>query len=294
MKSVLPRTVMVDDKTYEVMAIKQGGMGKVWLLQSAFDHAQDAIYRRHIAVKTFGGSEEREAIERELNIWISLQHECILPLRKIGRLDYGLAAIMPKMDGDLNDLIEATGPLPEKEVAKIVGRAVSALSYVWKNFRVLHLDLKPSNLLMDARGIGTVKVADWGISRIASGERNVLDVRGVGQRAGIPLHRTAYAAGTPLFMAPERFAPSWSMAPCIDIYSLGMMSIYLASGALPFSVLGLNAWTEIATGAYYENAKGLLRSKAPKFRDYCLGCIHPDPGARTREYDHVERRLKAI
>lgn len=290
MKAAHQATVMVDHKTYEVLGVKKGGMGKVWLLQSAYDDGHDAIYRRQIAVKTFGGAEEGQEIERELNIWISLQHESILPLRKIGRLDYTLAAIMPKMDGDLNDLMENTGPFAERQIIKVLGRVVGALSYAWKQFRILHLDLKPSNLLTNAQAIDAVRVADWGISRIA----RPFDVANVRHWGAASSDRTAYAAGTPLFMAPERFSKSWSMEPCVDIYSLGMMAIYLATGALPFNLARAEWCTEIISGAYYENARKLLQPHSGGFREFCLACVHPHPSARAQDYARVERMLRAI
>jgi hypothetical protein len=59
-------------------------MGRVWLLDRAFDEGYNAIYGQRIAVKTFDLMENEAAITKELNIWISLSHRSILPLRKSG------------------------------------------------------------------------------------------------------------------------------------------------------------------------------------------------------------------
>ncbi len=74
------KRVLVDDRTYNVMSVRNGGMGRVWLLEQAFEEPLDPIYKRRIAVKTFDFASDQHAIERELNVWISLQHEFILPL----------------------------------------------------------------------------------------------------------------------------------------------------------------------------------------------------------------------
>ena len=80
------KRVLVDDKTYSVMSVRNGGMGRVWLLEQTFDDSFDPIYRRRIAVKTFDFMKDEPAIEHELNIWISLDHRSVAPLKKIGRL----------------------------------------------------------------------------------------------------------------------------------------------------------------------------------------------------------------
>lgn len=57
------KAVLIDDRTYNVLSVKQGGMGRVWMLAQAFDEPFDPIYRRRIAVKTFDeGSEWPDAV----------------------------------------------------------------------------------------------------------------------------------------------------------------------------------------------------------------------------------------
>lgn len=131
------KRVLVDDRTYEVLAVKKGGMGSVWLLKQAFDAGHDPIYRHRIAVKTFDGNAHSEQVEQELNIWISLEHPSILPLKKIGRLDYRLAAIMPWMQGSLDDTLEQRGSLSESEVALVLLRVAEALDHAWTALRIL-------------------------------------------------------------------------------------------------------------------------------------------------------------
>jgi hypothetical protein len=64
--------VLVDARTYSVMSVRNGGMGHVWLLEQTFDYPFDPIYRKRIAVKTFDFVKDEQAVERELNIWVSL------------------------------------------------------------------------------------------------------------------------------------------------------------------------------------------------------------------------------
>lgn len=57
--------VLVDDKTYNVTSVRNGGMGRVWLLEQAFEEPLDPIYKRRIAVKTFDFVSDDRAVERE-------------------------------------------------------------------------------------------------------------------------------------------------------------------------------------------------------------------------------------
>jgi serine/threonine protein kinase len=288
------KTVLIDDRTYNVLSVKQGGMGRVWLLAQTFDEPFDPIYRRQIAAKTFDEGSDRGRIEEELNIWISLQNPFILPLKKIGRLNYRLAAIMPLMTGSLDDLLEARGSMSEQNVTRILRDTINALLYAWNSFKILHLDLKPSNILIEDESARAIKVADWGISRIAAERRMSRGFGAVRDRAGYFDLHTAYSAGTALFMAPERFSGKWGLSPAVDIYSLGMMAIHLNTGVLPFRVGEIDPGIEISQGSYYSNAELLLEQRSPQFRRLCLCCIHPDPARRPSRYEDLLRMLNAV
>lgn len=289
----VPKSVLVDDKTYNIISVRNGGMGRVWLLEQAFDETFDPIYRRRIAVKTFDFVEDDRAVEKELNIWISLIHPSILPLKKIGRLNYRLAAIMPLLEGSLDDVLEERGALSEGEVSRILLSVTEGLSYAWKSFGILHLDLKPSNVLVEDRSASRIKIADWGISRLSS-DRQINLPRYDKISKDLLDQRTAYSAGTPLFMSPERFSGDWSLSPTVDIYSLGLMAIQLNTGTLPFRSKLVDPLEEIVTGSLLNNAHLVLVNRSDRFRHFCLSCIHPDPARRPNDYRDIATELKRI
>ena len=288
------KQVLVDDRTYSVMSVRNGGMGRVWLLEQTFDDSIDPIYQRRIAVKTFDFMKDEQAIEHELNIWISLNHRSVVPLKKIGRLNYRLAAIMPLLDGSLDDVIEARGSLSEQEVSKIILNIVDGLEYAWSAFKILHLDLKPSNVLVENDSPIHVKIADWGISRLAAENQRVRGLKGNVAPVAPYDQKTAYAAGTPLFMAPERFSGDWALSPTADIYSLGMIAVQLNTGILPFRFGQVNPAEEIATGSFFENISQMLENRSDDFRRFCLQCIHPNPTARPSTFRDVATQLDSI
>lgn len=288
------KQVLLDDRTYSVMSIRNGGMGRVWLLEQTFDDSFNPIYRRRIAVKTFDFMRDEQAIEHELNIWISLDHRSILPLKKIGRLNYRLAAIMPLLDGSLDDLLEARGALNEQEVLRIIWDIVDGLEYAWTSFRILHLDLKPSNVLVESGSPIRTKIADWGISRLALERSSDSGLKSHSATDATYGQKTAFAVGTQLFMAPERFSGNWTLSPAADIYSLGMIAVQLNTGILPFRFGQVDPAEEIASGSFLENARQMLENRSESFRNFCLRCIHPNPIVRPSDYRNVASQLNSI
>lgn len=87
---------------------------------------------------------------------------------------------------------------------------------------VVHRDVKPENVLIDANG--TIKVVDFGLARL---DENV------GATAAT-LTRTGVAMGTPLYMSPEQ-ARGGKIDSRSDIYSLGIVAYRMLTGTAPFS-----------------------------------------------------------
>lgn len=125
-----------------------------------------------------------------------------------------------------------------------------------------HLDLKPSNVLVESSPALRIRIADWGISRLAAENRRVRWLKDASTPTETYDQKTAYAVGTPLFMAPERFSGNWALSPTADIYSLGMMAVQVSTGSLPFHFGKVDPVEEIATGSYFENARQLLGNRS--------------------------------
>ena len=291
MKPKNENRVLLDHHYYRTIAVKAGGMGRVWLLIKDPAEQFDWIYRSGLAVKTFDFVNDEQIVEQELNHWVTLDHPAILPLLKIGRLNYQLAAVMPMREGSLQDLLEEHRVLGEKEVLSILRQLISGLDYAYHRWTLLHLDLKPSNVLILSKNPLKVQIADWGISRLA-GEQMLANTKA---RKGLTNRGemiTSYSAGTPIFMAPERFSGLWSLSPQADIYSLGMMAIMLNTGVLPFRFGPIDPVDEIITGSYMENVKTILSDRSPSFVRLCFECIHPLAEHRPKNYQDLVRHIR--
>ncbi|MFF9282006.1 protein kinase domain-containing protein [Streptomyces griseosporeus] len=115
----------------------------------------------------------------------------------------------------LADRIRAGGPLRGAELRRLALGLVEALRDIHRA-GVVHRDLKPANVLMAEDG---PRVIDFGISRAAENQT---------------LTETGLLIGTPPFMSPEQLADSRSVGPASDVFSLGALLAFAATGRGPF------------------------------------------------------------
>ncbi|XP_043282987.1 dual specificity mitogen-activated protein kinase kinase 6 [Venturia canescens] len=128
--------------------------------------------------------------------------------------------------------------IPEDILGKIAFAVVSALDYLYSQLRVIHRDVKPSNILINREG--QVKICDFGISGyLVNSVAKTID------------------AGCKPYMAPERIDPSGDPSHYdirSDIWSLGISLVELATGKFPYE-----SW-----GTPFEQLKQVVEDDPPK------------------------------
>ncbi|MFD0363920.1 serine/threonine-protein kinase [Nocardia sp. GCM10030253] len=102
--------------------------------------------------------------------------------------------------------------------AVAVGLACAAGLEAAHRHRILHRDVKPSNLMFGTGG--AIKLTDFGIAKIVGGDETLVT-------------RTGEIVGTPSYIAPEQ-ARGQPLTPATDVYALATMLYQLLSGVLPF------------------------------------------------------------
>ncbi|MBI1723433.1 MAG: protein kinase [Gemmatimonadetes bacterium] len=200
---------------YEVEEeLGRGGMAIVF-------RAREVHLARDVAIKvlppelTFGkGAIER--FKREAKTAAALDHPNIIPIYRItpgGRLFW---YAMKFLEGrSLADILEEKGLLTVAETLGILEQVAEALDYAHQR-SVIHRDVKPGNVMLDARG--RVIVTDFGIAKeLQSGA----------------LTGSGAILGTPYYMSPEQ-CRGGQLTGAADQYSLGVMAYQMLSGHLPF------------------------------------------------------------
>ncbi|MFI8433073.1 protein kinase [Streptomyces sp. NPDC079020] len=115
----------------------------------------------------------------------------------------------------LAEAVFRTGPLPEP-VVRAVGSGLARALADMHGVRVLHRDLKPGNVLLAADG---PKVIDFGIAQAFEATQ---------------LTRTGVVVGTPGYISPEHVNGSQALVPASDVFCLGAVLAYAASGRGPY------------------------------------------------------------
>jgi len=194
-----------------------GGTATVYL-------AHDSKHDRKVAIKVLSPELARvlgtERFLNEIRITANLQHPHILPLFDSGEADSQLYYVMPFVAGEtLKDRLEREQRLDIAESIAI-GRSVAAALHYAHQQNVVHLDIKPENVMLSA---GLPLVADFGIaSALRSAQTDDED------------EETLAAFGTPGYCSPEQAAGDPVDARS-DVYSLGCLMYEMVTGERPYN-----------------------------------------------------------
>ena len=207
---------------YEIAdEIGRGGMGIVY-------RARDPRLKRNVAVKLLPPdlafrADVRSRFLREAETAARLNHPHIVPIYAVDERDGLVYFVMALVDGEsVGDRVKKAngGRLPVAEARRILREVAEALAYAHGR-GVVHRDIKPDNILLDARGGGAM-VTDFGIARAAT-------------EGDSRLTATGTALGTPTYMSPEQCAADRELDGRSDLYSLGTVAYHMLTGAPPFT-----------------------------------------------------------
>jgi len=196
--------------------IGKGGMGLVFL-------GRHVRLGRLVAIKelppTFAAdSRVRERFSTEARTLATLSHPHIVPIYDYVEREGLCLIVMEELPGGtVWDRFTTTGLKPPTACAVVLA-CCAALQHAHDK-GVLHLDVKPDNLMF-ARD-QAIKVTDFGISRVLSGDETLGTLDG-------------QVLGTPAYMSPEQ-ARGAELTPASDVYSAGIMLYELLSGHLPWT-----------------------------------------------------------
>ncbi|CAM5380651.1 serine/threonine-protein kinase [Streptomyces aurantiogriseus] len=156
----------------------------------------------------------------------------------------------------LAERIKADGPLRGAELRRLALGLVEALRDIHRA-GVVHRDLKPGNVLMAEDG---PRVIDFGISRVTENQT---------------LTETGHMIGTPPFMSPEQLTDARSVGPATDVFSLGALLTYAATGRGPF-----DADSPYLTAYRVMNEEPALEHLPPSLRAIVVRCLAKSAGER--------------
>ncbi|MET9649569.1 serine/threonine-protein kinase [Streptomyces sp. NPDC006460] len=192
-----------------------GGMGRVYLARSEGGRtvAVKVVHEEHASDQRF-----RARFRREVEAVRKVGEHFTAPV-----LDADPEADRPWVatgfvpGPSLEQVVRGHGPLPAESILALADGLLKALRGI-HGAGILHRDLKPSNVMLTVEG---PRVIDFGIARALEPSVDSL------------LTSTGLVVGSPGFMAPEQVRGE-SLGPAADVFALGCVLMYAATGRLPF------------------------------------------------------------
>ncbi len=203
--------------------IGRGGMGEVY-------RGRHAQLGREAAIKLIAtggaraGGTSTARLQREAIAAARLDHPGVVRVFDCGETADGRTYLaMELVEGEGLDQVIARAPMPPRRAVEVVRDAARALHFAHER-RIVHRDVKPSNILVTPEG--RAKVTDFGVARLLDHE-------------GPRLTATGAFVGTPQYMAPEQLQASQSVGPASDVYGLGATFYEALTGRPPIEIEGI-------------------------------------------------------
>jgi serine/threonine-protein kinase len=203
-----------------------GGIGSVYLVERRVGGALQRSALKVLAPHSAGPA-FIERFRREQHILASLDHPNITRMLDAGMSDGGQPyLVMEFVDGEHLDTYCNARKLGITERLQLFLRVCDAVGYAHRNL-IVHLDLKPSNILVTADG--TVKLLDFGTSKLIQPDSLL----------------TTTVMATPAYASPEQLRNEPVTTSC-DIYALGAILFELLAGCRPGNKASVAAMIERA------------------------------------------------
>src|SRR6184192_1832404 len=191
-----------------------GGMANVYL-------AEDEVLGRRVAIKILndrhaGDDQFVERFRREAKNAAGLSHPNIVSIYDRGEAEGTYYIAMEYLDGrSLKELIVSRGPAPVNIAIDYARQILAAIRFAHRH-GIVHRDIKPHNVLVDAEG--RVKVTDFGIARAGASQ----------------MTEAGSIVGTAQYLSPEQ-AKGAPVDQTSDLYSVGVVLYEMLTGRVPYT-----------------------------------------------------------
>jgi serine/threonine-protein kinase len=261
---------VVDGRYTVLQRIGSGGMADVWL-------ADDTHLQRRVALKVLHArfAQDGEFVERfrrEAEAAAGLQHPNVVAVFDRGDVDGTYYIAMQYLEGrTLKQLIDA-GLTPEQAVG-LIRQVLEGARFAHRH-GVVHRDLKPQNVIVDADGKATV--TDFGIARAGVSE----------------ITQAGSVMGTPHYLSPEQ-AQGFDVTAVSDLYSIGVMLYEALTGRVPFEADSAVAIAMKQVSQPPQRPSSINPQISPALDAVVMRALEKEPGQRFQSADAFIAALDA-
>jgi serine/threonine protein kinase len=190
------------------------GRGKFGIVKKCVDKATGREYAaKFIACN---GKAARDEVLHEIDVMNELNHKRLLRLEAAYDLGKEMVLVMELITGgELFEKLVQEDFISEQIATSYLEQLLDGLGYMHRK-NILHLDLKPENMMLVRPGSKRIKIIDYGLARKYN-----------------PNQKLQVMQGTPEFAAPEVIAYE-GVTPATDVWAVGGITYVVLSGLSPF------------------------------------------------------------
>lgn len=253
-----PPGTILGERFRIVGPLGRGGMGEVY-------RADDLKLAQSVALKFLPEhvTEDQRRLDllyNEVRLARSVSHPSVCRVYDIGEIEGQHFLSMEFIDGeDLSSLLRRIGRLPSDKGIEIARQICGGL-YAAHERGVIHLDLKPANIMLDGRG--KVRITDFGLARLT-----------------MTTDRQNGIVGTPAYMAPEQLAGG-AVGEHSDIYALGLIFHEIFTGKPVFRASSIAEMIRLRDQSSPSRISTIGKDLDPVVDKIIERCLSNDPNER--------------
>ena len=266
---------------YEVVRLLgAGGMGEVYLAKH--ERLQREVALKVLPTGVLSDDASRKRFRNEALALSKLNHPNIETVHDFDTQEDMDFLVMEYLPGETLDAKLASGPLPEKEIARLGAQITEGLTAAHAQ-DIIHRDLKPGNLVVTPDG--RLKILDFGLAKL---------LPRVGEKSQIETVTNSDAvSGTLPYMAPEQLRGE-TMDARTDIFALGSVLYEMATGKRPFPEESSPRLIDAILHQTPVTPRAVKASVSPELERVVLKCLEKDPTLRYQSATEVGVDLRRV
>jgi eukaryotic-like serine/threonine-protein kinase len=259
---------------YEVLGLTgSGGVG--YVISARHVELGELVALKFLRPQALAHKELVARFAREARAAARIKSEYVARVYDVGTLPSGEPFIvMEHLEGqDLGSVMKQSGPLPIARATECIMQACEGLASAHA-LGVIHRDVKPGNLFLARRALGmeTVKVLDFGISKVALGANS--------PEVHQAFVQTTMLMGSPSYMSPEQIRACDEVDQRTDIWSLGCVLFELLTANCVFNAPTLMQLSAAILERTPVPLKNFLPDAPEGLQAVVAKCLEKDPRNR--------------